>query len=270
MKIKHILSVVLLGALVALSGCSGDQKTAAVTENGNIKKLPQVIRRLIKSSQSGDAKQFADLVYYPLQRPYPLKDINSKAEMEAYYGILMDDSIRNIISNSKASQWGEFGWRGWSLDDGQYIWIDEGIYAVPYMSKREIQISDSLTNIEIASLPKQIREGWKPILTLKNENDGYIYRIDKRLEDIADESAHYRLCVYEKGSDYLKMPDELMDGVMTVEGSAMVVNYIFHDGKNQEYRILPESMTTGTAVLTTPDGNDIELVNAYWYDLVGK
>lgn len=256
--------------LTAMSSCSGDQKQSSSIEGGNFRKLPKVVRQTIAATKDRDAKEFAGLVSYPLQRPYPLKDINTKEEMEAYYNILMDDSISNIISTSKSSQWGEFGWRGWSLDNGEYIWVDEGVYAVPYVSKRETQIMDSLTNVEVQSLPIQLRNGWRPMLTLRNPDTGVIYRIDTRSENKVKDGAHYRLSVYDKDADLSKMPSSIMDGIMTVEGSANVINYIFHNEKGEEYRIFPESMTTGNAVLVIGDGDDIDLQNAYWYDLIKK
>ena len=46
--------------------------------------------------------------------------------MVAYYPTLIDDTLKKTIEEAPDSTWQEQGWRGWTLYDGSYIWIDNG------------------------------------------------------------------------------------------------------------------------------------------------
>lgn len=266
-KLSYLIAGMMAASMLSACGHKPAETSDNIEDNDSI---PEVIKSLVKAVRGSDKAQFASLVSYPLQRPYPLKDIASKEEMEAYYDILIDDSIQNLIDNSKAHDWGEYGWRGWSLDDGGYIWAYEDIYSIPYVSRRETQMIDSLTNVETASLPVNMRKGWKPIMTMISKADNTVYRIDMRTEGKEKGGHHYRMSVYNSGDDLVKTPSKLLDGVMEVEGSGNFVSYIFHDRNGEEYTVQPDSPNTGQPTLTFPNDSTIDLTKTYWYEIIKK
>lgn len=269
---RYILTCMAsLMAVCMVSACSSDKNS----ETSNYEKIlsndsiPDVIKSVVKAVYENDSEGFAKVVDYPLQRPYPLKDIMNEDEMKAYYPVLVDDSLRNVITDSSPADWQEYGWRGYSLKDGSYLWIGENIYDVGYVSAKEQAMIDSLSLLETNSLPEQIRQGWQPVLTLLSNEDGKIYRIDIKTE--TREAPVYRLSIYNHASDKPSlggMPDEMINGYMTVEGSANVVSYIFHGKEGNDYIISPDDPSSGSPILTLPDGGEEELQKAYWYELI--
>lgn len=233
--------------------------------------IPKVIKNIIKAVYDNDSHAFAKEISYPLRRPYPLKDINDEKEMETYYATLVDDSLRNVILNSTPDDWEKYGWRGYGLKDGSYLWIDETLYDINYVSAREKSLIDSLTMIEKNSLPRRLGEGWEPILTLLSANDGKIYRIDIKTSAGTQPGSLYRLSVYNSPDNtdaLLKMPDEMMDGYMKSEGTAAVVSYIFPDRNGGEYVIYPDDPSTGNPILVSPEGRESDLTKSYWHELI--
>lgn len=232
--------------------------------------VPEIVRNIVTTVYDNDSVGFSGLISYPLLRPYPLKDIKNAEEMTAYYNILVDDSLRNVILNSRPDEWQKFGWRGYSLHDGEYLWADEKIYSVNYLSGREREMADSLIRIEKSSLPKSLGEGWEPGLTLLSEGDGKIFRIDINRNENLKDRPKYRLSVYgEKGIKNLKgMPDEIIYGYMASEGSANIISYIFQDNSGREYIIFPDDPSTGTPTIELPDGTETGLAKTYWHELI--
>ena len=232
--------------------------------------IPETVKNLVKVVAENDSAGFAKLVSYPLQRPYPLHDIDSPQQMSEYYRNLVDDSLKNIIIKSGSEKWSEYGWRGWSLDDGRYIWVDDNVYDVSYISSAEQKNIDSLSKVEIASIEPSIREGWRPIMCLKNAESGDVYRIDSKLESEPSEN-HFRLAVYKSDSNLSGYPSLLMDGVMDVEGSAGNIIYTFHDNsQNGNYIIQPESSESSDPVIIQPSGENVLLKRAYWHELINR
>lgn len=270
-NILHYFSLVM--ALLMISGCSSGNKTTdsnyeKILRNDSI---PQVIKNIVQSVHDNEASAFAREVAYPLQRPYPLKDILDEEEMKEYYPVLVDDSLRNVLVNSTPEEWQQFGWRGYSLKDGSYLWIDESIYAVNYVSSSEENLIDSLTRVELNSLPENLRRGWKPILTLLDPSTGKVYRIDVSVAQSARATPEYRLSVYDNVKDIEalhSMPDLLLSGYMKVEGTASVVSYVFQGKNNEGFVIYPDDPGSGAPVIDLPDGSEQELRKAYWYEFV--
>lgn len=268
---KFAYLFITTASFFALFSCASKESNVKSETDNSVEtndSIPVSVKSLVRAVKSGNAADFAELVSYPLERPYPLKDIASEEEMKAYYPILVDDSLRNVIVGSKADSWGEYGWRGWSVDGGEYLWIDDDIYAVTYVSKREQQMIDSLTNIEISSLPLNLRNGWKPIMALKSADKTNVYRIDMRTDGKQRGGHHYRLSIYNDDGNLRKNPDQIYDGVIEIEGSANLVRYIFHDKNGVEYDILPESPSLGGPVMILPNDSTIELDKAYWHELI--
>lgn len=279
-KITTLFLAVIGGTL--LPGCRKPQSVPTAVETILADDtIPSPVKQLVRAVADNDPERFAKLVSYPLARPYPLADIETEEEMKAYYPNLVDDSLRQSITHSGPSHWEKFGWRGWSLDDGRYVWVDDNVYAVNYVSGRERQMLDSLRNVEIASLPAGIRSGWQPVLCLRNPSDGTVYRIDARQHtgdgneentgapssDFHGDGHHYRLAVYPPHSDLRGMPGQLLDGTLEIEGSAATATYRFHAREGRDIELEPDSPDAGPTI-TGPGDTVATLTRAYWHNLV--
>ena len=165
---KYIYSLATIVVLVATVSCgnSTTSRSDALRQIEDNDSLPANVKKLVKTVAQSDTAAFAGMIAYPLARPYPLHDIADVPEMEKYYGVLVDDSLRNTIVNATPADWQPYGWRGWALADGQYLWLDEeSIYSVNYVSQLEKNMLDSLSRLEISTLAPAMRQGdWKPVI----------------------------------------------------------------------------------------------------------
>lgn len=272
MKTNSILLLVAVLVLIAATGCgnaqSAHQNLDEIQENDS---LPDIVKKLVKSVYLSDTVAFANLISYPLTRPYPLHDIPDIKEMEKYYPVLVDDSLHKVISSSVPAEWNEYGWRGWSLAEGQYLWLDEeSIYSINYLSYIEKNRLDSLANLEISTLTPELRKGnWNPVTCMRASDGNTVYRID--LDKNPHKSPAYRMAEFSSPSTMRQAPQRIYTGYMYTEGSASIATYHFtsSDGTKADYT--PDS-PDGTSVIdiTAPDGKNtkIEVIPAYWLDLL--
>ena len=107
-------------------------------------------------------KPFPLTIDYPLERPYPLPAIVTPEQMADYYPLILDDSLLRVLATAS---WHPDGWRGLTLADGQYAYIDSTLlYSLPYLSARERHLRDSLIRREIATLhPSQRHLSTNPL-----------------------------------------------------------------------------------------------------------
>lgn len=274
MNLHRYFLTLVAAPLAALMICACTSRdTGGATSNYNLimdnDSIPEVIKNIVRAVHDNNPSLFAMEVGYPLQRPYPLKDINNEEEMKAYYNVIMDDSLRNVILNSSPEDWQRYGWRGYGLKDGSYLWVDDNIYAIDYVSQKEKALIDSLNIVEKNRLPGMMSEGWQPVLTLLSNDDGKIYRIDTRTDDRTKRGKLYRLSIYDSHDplELLKMPVQMLDGYSRIEGSMPVISYVFHDNEGKEYSVYPDDPVSGSPLLSTPEGDAKEVEKAYWYEL---
>lgn len=265
----HILPI-LSGVVVAVTLVAGCSKTEKKTAHSN---LPEDVKPAATALLSDSASKFAGAISYPLERPYPLRDIKDSAEMVNYYPTLIDDSIKHIVQDSADSLWIESGWRGWTLNDGSYLWIDSGkVYQINYISKRENQMLDSLRNEEIASLDPSLRNGWIPVLCIIDSVSGRIFRIDS---DESVDPPQYRLAGYSEESDLSGVPTMVLYGRLDVEGTMENRLYHFEDsiGNSADYSpdIISEDDTIPEIQLSRKGKIDrYKVKRGYWLEHVKK
>lgn len=233
--------------------------------------VPESVKQFVQALADNDSDKFAELVSYPLQRPYPLRDIKDADEMKAYYREIVDDSLRRVVTHAEPKRWNSNGWRGWTLDDGRFVWIDETLYDVQYISQKERKLIDSLTNEEIKSIDPSIREGWKPVMCMLNSNNGAIYRVDARTDTaISTDPDNYRLVVYESRSNLRGHPKRLLKGIMENEGTAGTTVFKFNRGDGSQVILEPDAPDTASPVLFVSEDSTITLERTYWHELVNR
>ncbi|MBD5330271.1 MAG: hypothetical protein HDS03_10430 [Bacteroides sp.] len=236
MRIIYITLISFIAAGTIFCGC-GSRTSATGTEQDSaaMDSLPVDVTDIVKAVATDDSVTFSSHVNYPLERPYPLRDIADEEEMKAYYPVLVDDSLRKVVAQSAPKEWSEAGWRGWTVRDGQYIWIDGDVYEVNYVSAKEKILKDSLIKKEKESLPARLRSGWLPEWVMEDVEEGTLYRIDADSMALAvsgkeiSDGGSYRLAVYRKGGDLRKDPERILHGKRRIEGSAGTVNYLFSE-----------------------------------------
>ncbi|MCM1368939.1 MAG: hypothetical protein NC204_01045 [Candidatus Amulumruptor caecigallinarius] len=220
-------------SVVAFCSCSGN--SGAETRMGtdtDTDTIPYAVKELMRSVTDNDSAAFARIVSYPLERPYPLRDIEDSVQMKSYYSTLVDDSLHSVISKASSGDWESAGWRGWSMRKGDYVWVDESVYEIPYMSKKEMSDRHKLAALEIKSLSPDLRGPWIPEGCLIDNNNGTIYRIDSDstiTDDGVAEKPMYRLAIYRKGDNLRKRPAKVLKGHKHTEGSAGGFSYIFSE-----------------------------------------
>lgn len=261
---KTPLTLIIALLPVAIASCVGGNRPTSTYED-----LPDSdYRRVITSAiLNDDPERFASMCRYPIEREYPLRDIDDSAMMVKYFHTLIDDSIKLIISASSPEQWPEFGWRGSSLIDGSYIWCDEGaIYSIPYQSVRERTMLDSLKRAYFASLPYQQTSGWLPE-TCYTDSTGTAYLIDR-----TEDGEQYRLTMVRLSNGAIDPSTcESLPGILEIQGSAATHVYSFtgKDSTIWEIIYLPyEDITFLSREKSGKSEQSGQLTKANWLDMI--
>lgn len=269
-NLMFILTSFLVASFTSCGNQNKGSDSAAISDS-----IPSYVRNIINAVSDNDSSRFAQLVSYPLSRPYPLHDIEDESQMKAYYATLVDDSLKNKIASSKASDWSENGWRGYTLDDGQYLWTDSLVYDIPYISIAETLKINQLISEELASLWSPLRSGWIPIESIESIDGKMIARIDR--QDLKKESGinspdRYRLAIYHNINSLKDKPSKVYDGSLDYEGSEMNRVYTFtsSDGSKLIYDADVAGNEPPHVILTDSAGNQnmIPVKKVYWLDLL--
>lgn len=97
-------TLILLSILIATG-------TTAIGQNSELKNEQiQSIQKLINAFKTKNKTKIADLIYYPLRREYPLKDVKDKNDFIQRFDDMFDEEFIDHIAKSKMSDWSEMGW----------------------------------------------------------------------------------------------------------------------------------------------------------------
>lgn len=282
---KGIISIIIVVfALAFVSSCQNKRKVQVIEQSQQVERLdsvgespivsddteqiknPEVVsalKRLTQCIVDGDARQLASLVcYYPFSRPYPLNDIENKKQMIAYFDIMFDENIKNMLRRSSDKDWGNGGWRGYCFDNG-LIWASpDSLEAVNYMSAKEKALYERTVKKDIASIHPSLRnKDLRPICCYQDQSDGAILRIDEVNEK-------YRLTLYHQGTSLSSVPDVCVYGTMEIQGS-MAVRLFTFKYKQTTYEFDDE----GEKLIISVSGEEKErhnLKKCYWLDFVAQ
>lgn len=282
---KGIISImVVVFALAFVSSCQNKRKAQVIEQSQQVERLdsveespivsddteqiknPEVVsalKRLTQCIVDGDARQLASLVcHYPFSRLYPLKDIENKKQMIAYFGIMFDENIKNMLRRSSDKDWGNGGWRGYCFDNG-LIWASpDSLEAVNYMSAKEKALYERTVKKDIASIHPSLRnKDLRPICCYQDQSDDAILRIDEVNEK-------YRLTLYHQGTSLSSVPDVCVYGTMEIQGS-MAVRLFTFKYKQTTYEFDDE----GEKLIISVSGEEKErhnLKKCYWLDFVAQ
>ena len=306
--INHIPSLFIISAFSTMilsmacgrvgGGQSSDRNLDATIEDSVEEAAPRIVTLVTSAVRNGDKARFASAVAYPLARPYPLKDITDSAAMVDYYPVLVDDSLKHVIERAALHRWSDNGFRGWTLDNGEYVWLDDSIYSVNYTSVAEQALRSMLAREEIESLAQPMRQGWVPAFCLYGIDNGYLYRVDmsdlpvvtdsvsaeERVDtapgdDIlvqpdaaaSNDSSLYRLAIYRRDDNLHGEPWITMTGHLVIEGSEGNRIYHFNDtlGDTAQYAYDYVGEDNQPEIIIIPAGKEEirhKVRRAYWRD----
>lgn len=228
----------LLTAMLVLTSCSGKKKRS-------LDHVPEDVRPVAEAIINDSPEEFAHVVSYPVTRPYPLRDVKDSAQMVSYYPTLVDGNMKKSVEEAPDSAWQQAGWRGWTLGNGSFFWIDAGkIYDITYVSDREHMMLDSLQKEEISTLEPSLQAGWMPVMCVNDSISGIIFRIDSQDDT---NPPIYRLAGYGPDSDLSGEPEIVLYGSLELEGSMGNRFYTFSDDEGTTAIYAPD--------LSEDDGN---------------
>lgn len=282
---KAALTLIVLLMTVCTGACGKTKQTREPDKVAEIEKsetIPPEIKKIVRAVAENDSVTFAQMTSYPIERPYPLHDIENETEMRQQYGRVVDDSLRKAIRGSGPEQWHEHGWRGWTLRDGQYFYIDGKIYEINYISAADGRARDSLAGEEISSLHPSLRGDWIPVMCLtgddKETGKHKVYRIDARrrkkdrtsVDEKSDQEV--RLSVYEKEPGRGRKPERVFSGLEHHEGTegSQVFIFIGENGDEISYDANQTDDEPPAIYVRDRKGNErkIEVSKTYWLDLL--
>lgn len=226
------------------------------------------INKLKDAVGSDDAATVASLCRYPIERLYPIHDIMDSTEMTERYGEIFDKKIKNAIISSKSDDWGGINWRGYTLEEGDWIWFDEDIYLIPYHSDYEKFIRNKLIKEDLLSLKPEFAKGWFPEMCLLDSISGIIYRID--LKELDSTMTDCRLMAYQTGFVSKDTPSFIMYGRKEIQGSAATRCYVFPESDVLEWTICNYWYENKIVLYIRKDGVTIvsrNLNKVYWLDM---
>lgn len=223
--------------------------TTTFGQNSGLKKEQiQSIQKLINIFKTKNKAKIADLIYYPLRREYPLKDVKDKNDFIKRFDDIFDKEFLEHVSKSKMSDWSEVGWRGIMLDNGT-LWIDDDgkIVTLNYQSPKEKQLLVKAIQADKNQLPKSLQDFEKPSYLIFTKN--YKIRIDEKTDGV------YRYAAW-KIKNQKSEPDIIIEnGIWEFQGSGGNHTITF---KNDGYTYIVSITIIGAD--DTPDAT-LEVLN---------
>lgn len=204
--------------------------------NGLSDAQQMVVNKLIRAANSGDQRQIAAMVAYPLRRTYPLPDVKNKTEMLARFDTVFDGELLRRIARSKVDDWSAVGWRGLTLDKGA-LWMDDagGIIAINYQSEKEKVLLEKAIQKDKQQLPPSLQQLVAPVYKIVTKR----YRI--RIDELA--GGRWRYACWGLKSRKKEADLVLYNGIFEAQGSGGNHTLTF---PNERYRYVVSINRLGT------------------------
>lgn len=280
-NVSRFVSVMLIS--IAVCGCSkGDavkneqvkaSLDSTIVEEFDVEEVEldsleirKRIETITQAIANGDAKTLAHLTTYPIERPYPLKDIEDSAQMVAYFDTMFDAPIREKLRKATAKDWEAVGWRGYMFDDGN-LWFQNELAVVNYVSKKEQQMIQALKEKEQATLHGSLRgNGWEPVSCYLGD-DGTLFRLDRKTKKKDDE---YRLAIFHKGAKAGDKPEMILTGELEIMGSAAEHIYTFQNDKDVSVSFFDSAEEEELVMNMEINGKEksVPVVPCWWLDII--
>jgi len=184
-------------------------------------------KKIIELIKNERILQLADLIKYPLRRPDPVPNVETKESFLFYYSTLFDDSFKQMILDTTQS-FTDIYVNPYSYEIGfnrGKIYIDEDgrITGINYSSPKELELQQTLNKETLSLMNPGIKKWKQSILVLKSDN--YLIRVDL----MEDNSLRYI-----SWSNPKKISDKpdliLFNGIQKFQGTMGGVIYSFKNG----------------------------------------
>ena len=220
----------------------------------------QYHQMILEAIANGDKEMFAEMVSYPLCRPYPLPNIENKQQMVRYFDTLFDQSFRERIAMLDSNSWDNIGWRGWMILDGE-IWNVDPRIVVNYSSPIEQRHAEYLRKKDMSRLHPSLRGNWEPYSCYRLDGKafpGFEYsfaRVDTSTDHNPENAPAFRVAVYKKGTNASDIPALILFGERTLEGS-MNIETLYFESDQYSIEIVPKDVEDGKAYFSICKGNE--------------
>ncbi|HNI43429.1 MAG: hypothetical protein JNM36_00600 [Chitinophagales bacterium] len=185
------------------------------------------VKRFIDYVKNNNKTAIANMVVYPLHRPFPIPDIKNQEEFVQRYNQIFDANLKELINNSTLERnWTEVGWRGISFNNGTMWLTTEGeLYQINYTSQNETNLKKTLIEQDKKKLHHSLLPFKQPILLLKTKN--YTIRIDEI------DNQQFRYASWTKKQPISTKPDLMLYGgdLIVEQGSMGAYKYVFKNGE---------------------------------------
>lgn len=209
---------------------------------------------ILEAIANGDKQTFAKIVSYPLNRPYPLPDIETEGQMVRYFDTLFDKQFRQQVAKLDSNSWDNVGWRGSMILDGE-IWDTDPVICINYSSPLEQRYAEYLRKKDMSRLHPSLRGNWEPYYGCQLDGSacpGFEYsfaRVDVSTDQETDKEPSFRVAVFKKGTMASDVPDVVLLGKRVIEGS-MQLETLYFESDKQAVIIVMEDVEDGKTYFT--------------------
>jgi hypothetical protein len=197
--------------------------TSTVSAQSLNKGQQESIERFVKLVESKNWEVIAQFVNYPIDRNYPIPDVESEAELIVRHTELFDDSLIAMISKSLTDS-------TWSVDKNSLLTLQNGVLSIDSLGKLTLlnyesayskNLEQELIDADRASLPVTFQDYERPILQMKTEK--FRVRIDET------KGPSFRMIVWIEGNRNPNMPavNIIPNGVLARSGANGNYTYTF-------------------------------------------
>lgn len=211
-EMRNIASIIILLLL-----------TFSAAQSQSLHNGQECFKRVINLVRENRISELASILSYPLTRPNPLPNIQSKDEFIKYYPVLFDSAFKAKLVHSDSSDiWVRSG--DFTIFHGD-IWLNPEceIITINYTSARERNVLDSLTEFTKRIIHPSVAQWQENILILDARK--FIIRLDW-----TDNGLRY--ASWNTGHTISDKPDLILyKGVSEAQGSQGGMTYTFTKGQ---------------------------------------
>jgi len=198
--------------------------------NAQINKPDQIkfVTDFVNCFKNNDREKLVTFISFPLDRPYPIPDINDSKEFLLRYDQLFDVTlIKKIKESDIKKDWNEMGWRGIMFNNGT-LWLEPHIKKLidlNYQTQKEKALKQNLIEKERNFIYPTLRKYKRPVLVM--ETSKFKIRIDEIEDNV------YRFASWSIDKTMNELPDLVIpNGKRISNGTGGNHNFIF---KNNGY-----------------------------------
>lgn len=174
-----------------------------------------------------DKKAVANLIYYPLEREYPLPPIKTADDFVSHWGEYFDANITKEILAVKPEQ---IGWRGVQLVHGLVWFKDAKVFKIHYRTSEFEKVFEEAKEKEGQSINSEARGYTNLLLTCNTKTK--LIRVQRHGDVI-------RYFVWKRGASLTEKPELNLIGDYLPDGNGGNGHYTF---KNHDYSYVVEDI----------------------------